>query len=319
MMWFRFVAGRIGGALVTLVIASFLIMAATEMTPGSALTALTGGRALPPETLESLTQRYHLDDPLLVRYGKWVNDLLHGHLGYSIVYSDDVSRLIGERAGSTVLLVVMSGLLLILTGVGLGIVAGLRQGLPDRVVMLGSSVTIAVPSFVMASLLVTLCAVRLGWFPSFGSGSGGLDSIWHMVLPSIAMALTWWGYVTRNVRAAVREQADSEHVLTARSRGLERRTIVTRHVLRNAMIPVVTLGGVTAAGMIAGSVIIESVFGLNGLGELLVQAVKLKDFAVVQGTVLLFLIVFIVISTLVDLVYGRLDPRVRAQAKGDSL
>lgn len=174
---------------------------------------------------------------------------------------------------------------------------------------------LATPGFVAAILLVSLFAVRLGWFPAFGSGSGGLDRLYHLTLPAVALALSGLALVARVTRTAVVGESRREHVETARGRGLAESLVVRRHILRNAFIPISTVSGLTVGGLIAGSVIIETAFGLNGVGSFLVQSVNAKDFAVVQAITMLLVGAFVLINTAVDILYVIIDPRVRPWAR----
>ncbi len=153
---------------------------------------------------------------------------------------------------------------------------------------------IATPAFVAAIVLITVFAVNLGWFPVFGSGEGFWDRLWHLTLPAVALAFTWCAYVTQITKASVREELGREHVETARSRGIPWPLIVRRHVFRNALIPITTVAGLTVAGLIAGAVVVEQAFGLNGMGSFLVQSASQKDFAVVQAISLLLVTAFVV-------------------------
>jgi len=153
--------------------------------------------------------------------------------------------------------------------------------------------------------------VNLGWFPVFGAGSGFAGRLWHLTLPAIALAFAWVAYVAQITKASVREELSKEHVETARSRGIPAPLIVRRHVFRNALIPITTVAGLTVAGLIAGAVVVEQAFGLNGMGSFLVQAAGQKDFAVVQAIALLLVATFVIANAVVDLVNGLLDPRLR--------
>jgi peptide/nickel transport system permease protein len=159
--------------------------------------------------------------------------------------------------------------------------------------------------------MISIFTLGLHWFPAIGAGSGFTDRLWHMTMPSIALALAGTAYVARLTRAASAEELAREHVDTARSRGIPEPLVVQRHVLRNALIPVTTVAGLTVAGLIAGSVVVENAFAINGLGSYLVTSVQAKDFQVVQAIVLLLVAAFVVVNTVVDMLYGLLDPRVR--------
>jgi peptide/nickel transport system permease protein len=306
----RFVGRRIAMLVLTLLVASFAIYASLSIAPGNPLSVLTGGRTLPPEAMATLRARYHLDEPLPAQYWHWLTSALHGDLGTSIALRESVNALIGQRAGVTVELVLYAAVLILVLGIGSGIVAGLRRGAIDMSVIVGTTVFAAIPSFVAAIVLISVFAVKLGWFPALGPGTGGLDRLWHLTLPAIALALSALAIVARVTRVSVREEMGREHVQTAVSRGLPWYLVVRRHVLRNAAIPITTVSGITIASLIALSAVVERAFSLNGLGSELVSAAASKDFAVVQGISLVLVAGFVITNTIVDLVYGLLDPRV---------
>jgi peptide/nickel transport system permease protein len=206
--------------------------------------------------------------------------------------------------------VAYASVLILLFGIGSGVLAGLRRGKVDTTVILSTTVFAAVPSFVAAIVLISLFAVKLGWFPALDAGTGFGDRLWHLTLPAIALALSALALVARVTRVSVREEMGREHVQTAISRGLPGHLVVRRHVLRNAAIPITTVTGITIASLIALSAVVERAFSLNGLGSALVSAAASKDFAVVQGISLLLVTAFVVVNTVVDLLYAVLDPRV---------
>ena len=302
---------RRGAMLVaTLLVASFAVYGALDLAPGSPIAALTGGPTPSPEVLAELNARYHLDDPFLVRYWNWLTSAMTGDLGESIPLRESVNTLIGQRIGVTAALVALTSVIIVVAGVGLGLLGALRRGPVDTGVLLVSTVSAAMPSFAAAVVLQFVFAVQLGWLPVLGTGTGFVDSLKHLLLPALSLAATSVALVTRVTRTAVREELDREHVQTAVSRGLPWSDVVRRHVLRNAAIPITTVVGLTVASLIALSAVVETAFGLNGLGAYLVQAALNKDFAVVQGISLVLVVAFVVTNLLVDLAYALLDPRV---------
>jgi len=307
----KFVIRRLAMLVLTLLVASFAIYASLSVAPGDPLSVLTGGRTLPPDALATLRERYHLNDPMLVQYWHWLtNAVLHADLGDSIALREPVGTLIHERAMVTFELVAYASVLILLLGIGSGIVAALRRGFVDSSVIAGTTVFAAIPSFVAAIVLISVFAVKLGWFPALGAGDGFTDRIWHLTLPAIALALSALALVARVTRVAVREEMGREHVQTAISRGLPRHLIVRRHVLRNAAIPITTISGITVASLIALAAVVEVVFGLGGIGAYLVKSAQSKDLAVVQGISLLLVTAFVAVNVLVDFLYAVLDPRV---------
>ncbi len=311
----KMIGVQVVALLLALLASSLLVFAALYAAPGDPITVLSGGRQLTPEAESALQEQYHLNDPFLARYGAWLGDVVTGDLGTSIDSGGDVSALIKPRLESTLLLLAMASLLMVTVGIGLGLAAGLGGPKLDAAVRVASSLGIAVPAFVAAIVLIAVFAVGLGWFPVFGSGDGLPDQIYHLTLPAIALALAQWSSLARVTRVSVRGEADREHVEGARARGLPEAQIIRRHVLRNAMIPITTVAGLTIAGMIAATVVVETAFGLNGLGSLLVDAVTGKDFAVVQAVSLILVALFLIINLIVDLGYAAMDPRIRS---GDS-
>jgi peptide/nickel transport system permease protein len=306
----RFVLGRLLALAVTLLISSFAIYGALFIAPGSPIAFLTRGRTASPADIAVIQAQYHLDKPLPVQYWLWLTRVVRGDFGKSIIYRQDVTSLLADRAVNTIWLVAFASVIILVVGIPLGILAGLSRGVWDSGILTVTSAAMAVPAFVAVVGLVSLFAVQLGWFPVFGSGQGVLDRLDHLVLPALALALSFGAYVARLTRSSVRAEMSSEHVQTAQSRAIPRRQLIRRHILRNAAIPIVTVIGLTVGGLMAGAVVVEQSFQLNGLGSYLVQAVGEKDFPVVQAIVLIFVTVFVVINTMVDLAYARLDPRI---------
>ncbi len=309
-MGWRFFARRLAMLLATLLVASFVIFAALYLAPGNPIAALSGGQALPPGSIRVLDQRYHLSAPFLTQYGYWLGNALHGNLGISIMLRENVSTLIASRIWTTAGLVLYASLIIVVLGVGLGIVSGLRPGRLDTSTLVVTAVSTAIPAFVAAIVLILLFAVRLRWFPALGNGTGLVSNVRHFTLPAFALAFASLAIVARVTRAAVRGESDREHVETAVSRGIPARYVIWRHIVRNAAIPITTITGVTIASLIAVAAVVETAFGLNGLGAYLVQAAQSKDIAVVQGISLVLVTAFVVVNLLVDMLYAVLDPRV---------
>jgi len=314
-MRLRFFARRLLMLLVSLLVASFVIFGSVYLAPGNALAALSGGRSLPPASLQVLQARYHLDKPFLEQYGYWLSNALHGDFGLSITLRENVSTLITSRMWTTAGLVLYASIIIVVIGISLGILSGLRPGILDTTALIVTAVSAAIPAFVAAIVLILLFAVKLGWFPALGNGSGLLGSIHHLTLPAVALAVSSLAIVARVTRASVRAESNREHVQTAISRGIPMRSIVRRHILRNAAIPITTITGITIASLIAVSAVVETAFALNGLGAYLVQAAESKDIAVVQGISLVLVATFVVVNLLVDIAYALLDPRVSLGAR----
>ena len=313
----RFLARRLAMLIGSLLVASFAIFGALYLAPGSALAALSGGRALPPASVAILDQRYHLNAPFFVQYWYWLDNALHGNLGISIALRENVSTLIGSRIWTTAGLVLYASVIICVIGIGLGVIAGLRPGWLDTSALVTTAVTAAIPAFVASIVLILLFAVKLGWFPALAAGTGGgfAGDLRTFTLPAIALALSSLAIVARVTRAAIREESDREHVQTAISRGIPPRQVIQRHILRNAAIPITTVSAITVASLIAVSAVVETAFWMNGLGAYLVQAAQSKDLAVVQGISLVLVAAFVLVNLFADLLYAVLDPRVKLGAK----
>ncbi len=298
------------GGLFTILVASFVIFVALSFAPGDPAVALAGPHAT-PDQLQALREQLGENQPLLVRYASWLGGLVHGDFGQSTQFRQSVSSLLGPRVGVTVLLVTYAFLLILVFGIGLGLLPSLHRALRWPVVIV-SSLGVAIPTFVAALLLIEVFALRLGWFPVLGTSSGGVaNRLWHLTLPAIALALSWAAFVAQISRASIRAQENREHVETARSRRLSSGLIFRKHVLRNAAVPIVTVVGLTLAGIIAGSIVVETAFGIGGIGSLLVVSVSAKDTNVVLAISIIFVVAFVVATTLADFAQIMLDPRVR--------
>ncbi|MFI8520302.1 ABC transporter permease [Streptomyces sp. NPDC085481] len=315
----RYLLGRLAGLLGVLLVTSFVVFATVHLAPGDPVSFLLHGRPATPETVAALRAQYHLDDPLTVQYAQWLGGVLHGDFGRSAQYHQDVSTLIGSRLTGTVLLVGYAAVLVAVLGVGAGILAALRPGIVDRAVLVGTGVATATPSFVSAIALVSLFSVRLGWFPGpGGTPEGPADRLYHLTLPAFALATTFAGLLARVTRSAMLDELGREHVDVARARGVAGRTVVRRHVLRNSLGPVVTVGGTMLAGLLVTTAVVETAFDVPGLGSLLVQAVTAQDFAVVQALTLLSVAAFVLVNLAVDLLAPLIDPRLTLHGEGTS-
>ncbi|MCL7428401.1 ABC transporter permease [Streptomyces sp. YS415] len=309
-MSLRFVAARAGMLVVTVLVSSLAIYGAMFLTPGDPATLLVGGSRDPdPAVLAQIHREYHLDDPFVQGYWHWLSNCFQGDFGKSLVYRDSVADLIDARAGDTLALVAYAAVLILTVGIVLGTVSALRGGRTDALVTTVTAGAMAVPTFVMAVLLIWLFAVQLPWFPVYGSGEGFTGTLSHLTLPAVALAMTWIGYVAQVTRTAVRAELGAEHVETARSRGVPEWTVIRRHVLHNALGPVFAVSGVGIAGLFATAAVAEQAFGTGGLGALMIEAAAKQDMAVVQAVSLIFVVVFVVLNTTVDLVSAALDPR----------
>jgi len=308
----HFILRRLAIAIPLLLIVSFGVFALVHLAPGDPVRALLGSRASDPATLAAIRERYHLNDPFIVQYGKWLWQVLHGDLGRSIQGSQLITSAIRQRLGLTVFLGLMSSVLVLFFGILLGMLAGFRRGSRlDRGVVMFGVFGISSPAFVTGILLLYLFGVVIGWFPIFGAGRGFLDRFWHLTLPAVALALSIMAIVVKITRASVIQELDKDYVVFARARGLSPLRIVFGYVLRNALIPVVTAAGLIIVGLVANAIYVEVTFALPGLGSLTIEAVQRRDIPLIQGTTLFFSAFVILLNLLVDLAYILIDPRIR--------
>jgi peptide/nickel transport system permease protein len=311
----RRVAGKLGALLLTLFLASLLVFFSRFLVPGDPVSFLLRGRKPSPEAIAQVTAQYGLDLPPLQQYLNWLAGILQGDFGRSLQFRQDVSVVIGERLPVTLGLVVMAGAMIAVVGLAAGAIAALNRGrVLDRAVLVGLTVLGAIPSFVGSIALIAVFAVQLGWFPSFGSGEGFWDTVYHLVLPSIALAIVFVVLIGKVTRSSMVDQLGREHVEVATSRGLTRGTVIRRHVFRNAIAPILTVSGLLVAGLLVASSIVEAAFGLAGIGSLLVQSVDRLDFPVVQAIVLLIVTAFVVVNAIIDILEPWVDPRSAAGA-----
>lgn len=308
----RFILLRLAVAVPLLLLITFGVFALVHVAPGDPARALLGSRPSDPATLAAIRERYHLDDPFLVQYGKWLWQVLQGDLGRSIQGNQRVTGAILQRLGVTVYLTAFSTILVLAFGVLLGAVAAIRRGsrLDRAVVMLGVF-GISSPAFVTGILLLYLFGVVLDWFPTFGAGRGFVDRAWHLTLPAAALALSVMAIIVKITRASMVEEMDKDYVTFARARGLAPGRVVLGYVLRNALVPVVTAAGLIVVGLVAGAIYVEVTFALPGLGSLTIDAVQKRDIPMIQGTTLLFSAFVIAVNLAIDVVYVLIDPRIR--------
>ena len=290
--------------LLAIVTAAFFLM---RLAPGG---PFDDEQTLTPEVAANLEAAYGLDQPVLVQYRNYLGGLLRGDLGPSFRYKDfDVSELIAQGLPVTASLGAAALLVAVIAGVLLGMLAGQRRNrAADHVVMSAALVGIAVPNFVVAPLLAFVFGVLLGWLPVGGWESGELR---YAVLPVITLALPFVAYIARLTRGSLLEVLQSPHIRTARAKGLPESRILWRHAFKPTILPVVSFLGPAAAALLTGSLVVEQVFGLPGVGRYFVQGAVNRDYTLVMGMVVFYAVLIVGLNLLVDLVYGWLDPRIR--------
>ena len=309
----RYVLRRVAQSLLVLAGVSVLVFTLVHLVPGDPIRLALGTR-FDPETYAALRERSGLDQPLLTQFVTWAGSALTGDLGVSFRSGEPVTALILERLPATASLAVASVLIALLIAVPLGTISGLRPRSPvDSGATVVSQLGISIPDFWMGIVLILVLAGSLGWFPAGGYVPLTEDpAAWlhHLVLPAVTVGVVSGSVLTRFVRSSVLEALGQDHVRTARAKGLPARAVLRWHVLRNALVPLVTVTGVQLAYLLSGVVVVEIVFAWPGLGQLALQAVQARDYPVLQGAVLLFAVIFLLVNLAVDLLYARLDPRI---------
>jgi oligopeptide transport system permease protein len=297
----RRLASTVPTLLVLVTVAFFLI----RLAPGG---PFDDEREVPPEIRASLDARYRLDQPLPVQYVAYLSHVVRGDFGPSFQYHDlGVNELIAQGLPVSLTLGAAGLLIALLAGVSIGTLAALSAGqLRDRLLMSVAMAGIALPGFVLAPLLVLVFAVQLGWLPA-----GGWGGVRHLLLPAFALALAPTAYIARLTRGALVDVLSADYIRTARAKGVPEWRVVTRHALPPAMLPVVSWLGPAAAALLTGSVVIEQVFGLPGLGRYFVQGALNRDYTLVMGVVIVYGVLIVLCNLLVDLLYRAIDPRIR--------
>jgi len=309
-----FVLRRFLTLVATLLGASLIIFLVLDALPGNAAETLMGADAS-PDAIRALTVKLGLDQPLLTRYVHWIGGMLVGDLGNSYAYGTPVAGLIAERLALTIPLAILSMAITVVLALAAGIyTAANHNRLGDVGVMSLTQIGIALPNFWFAILLILLFAVKLQWL-SAGGFAGWDDGIWpgvkSLLLPAVSLAVVQAAILARVTRSAVLEVLREDFVRTARAKGLSRREVLWQHVLRNAMIPVMTVMGLQFANLLAGTIVIENVFYLPGLGRLIFQSIANRDLIVVRDCVMLLAGMVVVVNFVVDVLYAYIDPRIK--------
>ncbi|WOA50871.1 ABC transporter permease [Dickeya solani] len=279
--------------------------------PGDPARLLLGIRST-PDAIARIRAQYGLDEPIWLQYFYFLRNLLRGEMGRSIVYKIDTLPLVASRVEPTLLLVLGSVLIALLLAVVLATLAvRYHGGLTDQIIRLVSTAGLGFPAFWLGIMLILLFSLRLGWFPVSGYGSNWAERLHHLFLPCLTVALALSAVLTRNLRVSLLAELKSDYVVAARARGQPERRIFWRHVVPNSLVPTLNLLAVNIGWLIGGTVVIESVFALPGMGQLLVRAIFSRDYMVVQGVVMLFAVATVTVNLLADLLTVALDPRIR--------
>lgn len=313
-----FLFKRLMTMLASLLGASLLVMLVLEVLPGNAAQVMLGPDAS-PQAVRALARQLGLDEPLALRYLHWLGGLVTGDLGTSYTYDVPAREMIVESLALTIPLALLAMALTVLIALGTGLVAAAHHNRPADVLTMGlTQIGMAIPNFWFAILLVLVFAVQLHWLPAGGfpgwsaaAGGGLRPALQALVLPAVSLAVVQSAMLARITRSALLDVLREDYVRTARAKGLSRRATLLRHVLRNALIPVVTVAGLQFANLLAGTIVVESVFHLPGLGQLIFKSIENRDMVVVRNCVLLLAAMVIVVNFLVDVLYALIDPRIK--------
>ena len=310
--WLLQRAGRLLIVLLGLSIVTFLIV---RLLPGGPAQTLVGVRAS-PEAIARVNEQLGLADPLPQQYLRYVGQLLRGNLGESFLTGASVTDIVGDHLLVTLQLILFAVVLTMVLAVPMAALAASHRGRwPDAAVRAVAVVTFGFPSFWIGVVLIAVLSLRLGWFPSGGSGEGAAQRIAHLFLPALTLSLTFLAVVVRSLRTSLGELLRADFVDVARLKGLPRHRVWTGHVLRLGVVPAVTIVGMNASYLLGASAIIENVFTVDGLGQQLIAAVLQRDFLVVQGITLVFGVLVVLISLTVEAVQAWLDPRLRGSTR----
>lgn len=309
----RYLAGRLLSLIPTIAVVAVVVFTLVHLTPGDPAALMLGPEAT-QEQIAKLQQELGLNDPLLLQFGRWVGRMVTGDLGRSIFLRQPVTEAIGERMEPTGILTFLATLVAVGFGLPAGVIAAARHNqLADRITMVIALFGLSVPAFWMGLNLILVFGVWLGALPAAGYTAWAedpVDAIAHLILPAVSLGFAQAALIARMSRSAMLDVLRQDYIRTARAKGLGERIVIYRHALKNALIPIMTVIGITVSTLAGGSVVTETVFNLPGAGRLLLQSVLRRDYPVIQGTVLYVALLYAVVNLIVDISYTWIDPRV---------
>lgn len=305
---------RLLAAIPTLMITALAVFMIVQLTPGDPASVMLGSDAT-PDQVEQLRQSMGLNQPLLTQLFTWAGRVLKGDMGQSYFMRLSVTQALGQAFGPTLLITSLALTLAVTVGITAGVISAVRRGtFSDDAVMVVAMLGVSMPEFWLGLNLILLFAAKLQWLPVAGYVSPAAElgkALRYAALPSLALGLTQAAFLTRMVRSAVLEVLGEDYVRTARAKGLNERVVVYKHVLRNALVPIVTVIGLSIATLLGGAITVETVFNIPGIGRLLIGAALRRDYPLIQGIVLFIATVYIVINLTIDVLYAVIDPRIR--------
>lgn len=311
-----YILRRMASTFVVMATVGIFVFLLLHLSPGDPAAIIAGDNAT-SEQIDGIRKKLGLDDPLPVQFLRWAGDVLRGDLGVSIFSNEPVFKLVGQRLEPTVSLALLTLVVAVTLAVSFGVIAAWKAGtFIDRLLMVVSVVGFSAPVFVVGYLLIYVFAINLRWLPVQGYtpiAEGVLPWLRNLVLPATALGLAYVALIARITRATMLEVLEEDYIRTAVSKGVSTRVLLLKHALRNAGVPIVTVIGIGVALLISGVVITETVFNIPGIGRLVVDAISKRDYPIIQGVILIFSGVYVLINLSVDLIYTLLDPRIRYQ------
>jgi peptide/nickel transport system permease protein len=311
---FAAIVRKLAGMLVVMYIVATMVFFLTRLAPGDPASLMLGDQASLTD-IEELRRTYGLDQPVIVQYILWLKEVVRGNLGQSIFLQRSVLQAIAERAEPTFFLALFSILIAAAIGIPAGIISAVWRGQRiDQVVSAGAMLAASIPSFWLGLLFIQFFSVRMGWFPVAGYGPPGgsfAERLYHLMLPASVLGIVNSALITRFTRGSMLDVLSEDYVRTARAKGLSEARIVLRHGLGNALVPIITVVGLTAALLVGGAIVTETVFGLPGIGNLVVSAVLRRDYPVIQGALIVIAGIYVLINLSIDVLYTLVDPRVK--------
>ena len=313
-MWITTLVRRIGSLTLVMLLVAAIVFFLTRLAPGDPAALMLGDQAT-AEDIAQLRQVYGLDKPIFVQFALWLKEIGTGNLGQSIFLQRPVTQAIAERAEPTFFLALLAVSIAAMVGIPAGIVSAVWRGRAIDQVVSGLAMLAAnIPSFWLGLIFIQIFAVRLGWFPVAGYGDPGAtftERMTYLALPATVLGIVNSALIVRFTRASMLDVLSDDYIRTARSKGVSEFRVVLRHAFGNALIPIITVVGLTAALLVGGAIVTETVFGLPGIGNLVVSAVLRRDYPVIQGALIVVAGIYVLINLLIDIIYTLVDPRVR--------
>lgn len=315
---FSYLVKRILSAIPVLLIVSIIIFLIIHITPGNPASVILGEEATPAQIAE-LEESLGLNLPIHEQYFNWITGVFQGDLGMSYFMKEPVTDSIMSRLAPTISLAIFAQIIALLIAIPIGVLAANKRGsLTDSSMMVFALLGMSIPSFLLALLLVLLFGVQLGWLPTSGfrpMSEGLLIHLKYLILPAISLGSVQAALIARMTRSSMLEVLNMNYIKSARAKGVKNFTLIIKHAFRNALLPILTVVGSTFGTLITGAVVTETIFNIPGMGQLIINSIERRDFAVIQGVILFITVLYIFLNLLIDILYGIIDPRVRLDRK----